>query len=139
MCRCCGSSLSMRYRKTAATRSSTAAAAARAIDQRSTSAALSQRGRTTMPVDGRSGAAGTTASDGPYSNQHSRPLLQQMASRPNIQRSHPGDCDTYFGIVDFYPQYLNLLLVDGAGNLICSSTPAPADAPYAATADTLIR
>src|SRR5947209_2511508 len=79
------------------------------------------------------------ASDVRSSNRHSRGVLQQMAQRLKTQNSGPGGCDAYFGIIDFYPQYLNLVLLDATGNLICSSTPAPADAPYTAAADPQIR
>ena len=79
------------------------------------------------------------ASDVRDANQRPRSLLQQMAQRPKIQHAVRGDCDSYFGIVDFYPQYLNLLQFDPAGNLVCSSTPAAADARYSSIADPLIK
>ena len=55
-------------------------------------------------------------------------LLQRMASRPAIRAADPRNCDSLFAIVDFFPEYLNLLLLDPAGSVVCSATPQPSDA-----------
>ena len=54
-------------------------------------------------------------------------LLQRMASRPAIRAADPRNCDSLFAIVDFFPQYANLFLVNPGGKIICSATPQPAD------------
>ena len=56
-------------------------------------------------------------------------LLQSMAMRPAIRASNPQNCDSLFAIVDFFPQYLNLFLLDRSGAVICSASPPEADRP----------
>ncbi len=82
--------------------------------------------------------ARSIASDVRDSNQHSRALLTRMAARPKVRQANPADCDSLFGIIDFFPQYLNLLLYDASGNVICSATPAAADAPFTAAVEPII-
>jgi signal transduction histidine kinase len=50
-------------------------------------------------------------------------LLRHMASRPSIQSVESQPCDSFFAIVDFFPQYVNLFLFDGHGHLRCSANP----------------
>ncbi|HEU4520776.1 MAG TPA: ATP-binding protein [Thermoanaerobaculia bacterium] len=54
-------------------------------------------------------------------------LLQQMSARPAIQNADPSRCDSLFAVVDFFPQYLNLLLLDRRGSVLCSAVPQPQD------------
>lgn len=72
------------------------------------------------------------------SNERARALLVRMAERPKIREASAGDCDTLFAIIDFFPQYLNLLLFDARGSVICSATPAPSDAAYSAFAQSAV-
>jgi signal transduction histidine kinase len=82
--------------------------------------------------------ARSIASDLRLSHEHPRALFDQMSKRAKVRHPRPNDCDTYFDIVDFYPQYLNLLLYDTAGNIVCSSTPSAADARYSAVIEPAI-
>jgi signal transduction histidine kinase len=45
-------------------------------------------------------------------------LLDRMAQRPAI-RSFNGSCDSLFAIVDFFPEYADLILFDDSGNVVC--------------------
>jgi signal transduction histidine kinase len=54
-------------------------------------------------------------------------LLQRMAMRPAIRAANPQDCDSLFAIVDFFPQYLNLFLLDRSGGLLCAASPQEFD------------
>jgi signal transduction histidine kinase len=56
-------------------------------------------------------------------------LMQSMGTRPAIRNLDHAPCDALFAIVDFFPQYADLLLFDQTGNLICSANPAPQDRP----------
>lgn len=73
--------------------------------------------------------ARSVAADITHSNERSRSLLARMAERPKIRAATAGDCDSLFAIVDFFPQYLDLLQYDNAGKMICTATPSAADAP----------
>jgi signal transduction histidine kinase len=73
--------------------------------------------------------ARSIASDVGQSNDRSRALLARMAQRPQIRAARAGDCDSLFAIVDFFPQYLDLIQYDASGTAICSATPSAADAP----------
>jgi signal transduction histidine kinase len=55
-------------------------------------------------------------------------LLDGMAARPEIANFDGGRCDSLFGMIDFLPQYLNLVLFDETGRVVCSATPQPSDA-----------
>jgi signal transduction histidine kinase len=61
-------------------------------------------------------------------------LMQSMATRPSIRNLDHAPCDALFAIVDFFPQYADLLLFDQGGNLLCSANPAPQDRPVSALA-----
>ncbi len=54
-------------------------------------------------------------------------LMQHLAVRPAIRDLERAPCDSLFAVVDFFPQYADLLLFDPAGNLVCSADPAPED------------
>src|ERR1700736_3789402 len=72
------------------------------------------------------------------SNERSNALLSRMAVRPKILHANPADCDSLFAIVDFYPQYLNLVLFDAAGARVCSATPTIADAKISTVVERII-
>jgi signal transduction histidine kinase len=54
-------------------------------------------------------------------------LMREMSSRPGIRNLDRAPCDSLFAIVDFFPQYADLLLFDRAGTLVCAAQPAPED------------
>jgi signal transduction histidine kinase len=54
-------------------------------------------------------------------------LMREMAARPGIRNLDRAPCDSLFAIVDFFPQYADLLLFDRAGSLVCAAQPAPED------------
>ncbi len=56
-------------------------------------------------------------------------LMQSLATRPAIRNLDRAPCDALFAIVDFFPQYADLLLFDQTGNLVCSANPARQDRP----------
>ncbi len=56
----------------------------------------------------------------------SQALLDRMAARSGIRDFDATRCDSLFGIVDFFPQYVNLLLFDDHGQVICSAEPESA-------------
>lgn len=62
-------------------------------------------------------------------------LLERMAMRPLIRNPDPDRCDSLFAIVDFFPQYANLLLLDPTGNVVCSASPQPEDAAISRAAE----
>lgn len=55
-------------------------------------------------------------------------LVERMAARPSIRDFAGGPCDSLFAIIDFFPQYLDLVLFDEQGHPVCSATPLPQDA-----------
>ena len=67
---------------------------------------------------------------GRITSQHanSAALLQQMARRPAIRDFDGKTCDSLFAIVDFFPQWSDLLFYDRNGTLVCSATPMGEDA-----------
>jgi signal transduction histidine kinase len=71
--------------------------------------------------------------------ERSTALLERMAARAESGDRRSGDCDALFAIVDFFPDYLNLVLFDRAGELVCSATPQPSDAAVARVANQRIR
>ena len=75
------------------------------------------------------------AADVAAENVRSQELLERMSERPRIRNASASDCDSLFAIVDFFPQYLTLLLFDTKGTLTCSSTPQTSDAVVAAAAE----
>ncbi|HUP46011.1 MAG TPA: histidine kinase [Thermoanaerobaculia bacterium] len=66
-------------------------------------------------------------------------LLQRMAARPSIRAADAGNCDSLFAIVDFFPQYLNLFLLDRTGGVICSATPQASDVAISDEARTWVQ
>jgi len=54
-------------------------------------------------------------------------LMNEMAMRPRIRDLDHEPCDSLFAIVDFFPQYADLLLFDRAGTLVCAAQPAAED------------
>jgi signal transduction histidine kinase len=54
-------------------------------------------------------------------------LMKEMAARTSIRNLDRAPCDSLFAIVDFFPQYADLLLFDRAGTLVCAAQPAPED------------
>jgi signal transduction histidine kinase len=50
-------------------------------------------------------------------------LLEQMAKRPAIRDFDGRTCDSLFAIVDFFPQYANLILLDDDGKVRCAADP----------------
>ena len=64
--------------------------------------------------------------------------MRRMAGRAKIQAANAADCDSLFAIVEFFPQYPNLILFDLGGNALCSAAEAPEDRPYVAATLPLI-
>jgi signal transduction histidine kinase len=54
-------------------------------------------------------------------------LLDGMAARPEIANFDGGRCDSLIAMIDFFPQYLNLVLFDEAGRVVCAATPQSGD------------
>ena len=50
-------------------------------------------------------------------------LLAQMARRPAIRDFDGSTCDSLFAIVDFFPQWSDLLFYDRSGAVVCSAGP----------------
>ena len=50
-------------------------------------------------------------------------FLARLAERPAIRNPRPGACDPLFAIVDFFPQYANVFLLDREGGVLCSAPP----------------
>ena len=65
-------------------------------------------------------------------------LLARLAARESIRTAVAGRCDSLFGIVEFFPQYADLFLIDPAGAIVCS-TESDAEDPRAATAKAWVR
>ncbi|HJT17632.1 MAG TPA: ATP-binding protein [Thermoanaerobaculia bacterium] len=53
-------------------------------------------------------------------------FLRLMATRPAVQHFDSEPCDSLFPVVDLFPQYVNLLLVDSDGRLRCAANPSEA-------------
>jgi len=60
-------------------------------------------------------------------HESSSALLRQMARRPAIRDFDGATCDSLFAIVDFFPQWADLLLYDRAGRVVCSANPGGED------------
>ena len=60
-------------------------------------------------------------------NTDSVALMKEMEARPAIRNLDHAPCDSLFAIVDFFPQYADLLLFDRSAALVCAAEPAPAD------------
>jgi signal transduction histidine kinase len=65
-------------------------------------------------------------------------LLKQMARRPAIRDFDGKTCDSLFAIVDFFPQWSDLLFYDRNGALVCSARPMGEDALVSHAAQTSI-
>ena len=64
----------------------------------------------------------------------SQDLLERMAARPAIREFDGKTCDSLFPVVDFFPQFPDLMLFDANGSLVCSATSRdPGDAFARAT------
>ena len=70
------------------------------------------------------------ANDIDESHARARTLLERMAQRAAIQTPRPDNCDSLFAIVDFFPQYPNLMLYDPNGRVVCQANPPRVDAVY---------
>jgi signal transduction histidine kinase len=64
--------------------------------------------------------------------------MERMVAGPAVRYLEHAPCDVLFAIVDASPQYADLLLFDGDGNLVCSAEPAPEDRPVSMLARTWI-
>jgi len=62
-------------------------------------------------------------------NVDSVALMREMEARPAIRNLDHAPCDSLFAIVDFFPQYADLLLFDRSGTLVCAAEPATEDRP----------
>jgi len=61
-------------------------------------------------------------------------LMKEMAARASIRNLDRAPCDSLFAVVDFFPQYADLLLFDRAATLVCAAEPAPEDRAVSALA-----
>jgi len=71
--------------------------------------------------------ARTTASRMRSLHTDSLALMREMAVQPRIRDLDRAPCDSLFAIVDFFPQYADLLLFNRAGSLVCAAQPAAED------------
>ena len=78
------------------------------------------------------------ANDIDDSHGRARILLDRMAQLSAIQVPRPSNCDSLFAIVDFFPQYPNLLLYDLNGKIVCQANPPRVDALYSAASQEAI-
>jgi signal transduction histidine kinase len=60
-------------------------------------------------------------------HETSSALLQQMAVRPAVRDFDGATCDSLFLIVDFFPQWADLLFYDVHGRVACSASPQGED------------
>jgi len=60
-------------------------------------------------------------------HEGSSALLRQMAERPAIRDFDGVTCDSLFPIVDFFPQWADLLYYDRDGRVVCSANPQGED------------
>ncbi|HET7434413.1 MAG TPA: histidine kinase [Thermoanaerobaculia bacterium] len=78
--------------------------------------------------------ARATASRIQAAHDDARQLLTSVAMRPGIRNADGSHCDSLFGIVDFFPQFVTLALFDDRGVLLCAAQPAPEQRLLAANA-----
>jgi signal transduction histidine kinase len=71
-------------------------------------------------------------------HQESSEMLQRLAVRESVRGAAAGNCDSLFGIVEFFPQYADLFLVDASGAIVCSTDSVSQD-PRAAAARSWVR
>jgi signal transduction histidine kinase len=71
--------------------------------------------------------AQTTAARIAAQHEGSSALLHQMAERPAIRDFDGVTCDSLFPIVDFFPQWADLLFYDRDGREVCSANPQGED------------
>lgn len=79
------------------------------------------------------------AGDVAEANVQSRALLRRMAERASAIDPRSEGCDALFAIVDFFPNYYNLVQFDTSGVLVCTATPQPSDTAVARVANGRIR
>jgi signal transduction histidine kinase len=56
-------------------------------------------------------------------------FMARMSGRPGIRNLDRAPCDSLFAVVDFFPQYADLLLFDRKGSLVCAAEPSAEDRP----------
>ncbi|MGH9423153.1 MAG: sensor histidine kinase, partial [Thermoanaerobaculia bacterium] len=78
--------------------------------------------------------AGVTAARMRSLHLDSTRLLERIAAGPAVRYLEHAPCDALFPIVDASPQYADLLLFDGDGNLVCSAEPVAEDGPVSTLA-----
>ena len=71
--------------------------------------------------------AQSTAAQIHAQHESSSALLRQMAGRPAIRDFDGVTCDSLFPIVDFFPQWADLLFYDVNGRVVCSADPVGED------------
>jgi signal transduction histidine kinase len=77
------------------------------------------------------GIARASAADMLAMHRDSLDLLTRMAARSPIRDYDGRTCDSLFAVVDFLPQFPDLLLFDRTGRLVCSATPQPGEEIFA--------
>jgi signal transduction histidine kinase len=75
--------------------------------------------------------ARATAADMRALHRDSLDLLVHMSERPAIREFDGVTCDSLFAVVDFLPQFPDLLFFDRTGRLICSATPGSGEEAFA--------
>src|SRR5205085_11241635 len=60
-------------------------------------------------------------------HETSAALLRQMAMRAAIRDFDGVHCDSLFPMVDFFPQWSDLLFYDRSGRVVCSANPQGED------------
>jgi signal transduction histidine kinase len=75
--------------------------------------------------------ARATAADMRALHRDSLGLLAHMSRRPAVRELDGVTCDSLFAVVDFLPQFPDLLLFDRTGGLVCSATPARGEEAFA--------
>ena len=71
--------------------------------------------------------ARATAADMLQLDRDSRNLLAHMAARPAIRDFDGRTCDSLFAVIDFFPQFPDLIFFDRNHVLACSATPSAND------------
>jgi signal transduction histidine kinase len=60
-------------------------------------------------------------------HRDSRLLLERMAERQPVRSFDSDGCDSLFAVVEFFPQFADILLIDADGALRCSAPASPGD------------
>jgi signal transduction histidine kinase len=71
-------------------------------------------------------------------HEESSEMLARLAHRDSIRHAAAGNCDSLFAIVEFFPQYADLFLIDSSRAIVCSTESVSQD-PRAATARSWVR